>query len=75
MSAFVIASTENGRGALLEEAALRLITVKLRLTDRPSMACRQLRTSCSQPFGPDADPRRASAMLLPAMPPSLATDK
>ena len=44
-----------------------LVAVPPRLTDRPSMACCQLRTSCPQPFGPDVVPRRACAMHPPAM--------
>ena len=33
-----------------------LVAIPSRLTDRPSMACCQLRTSCPQPFGPDVVP-------------------
>ena len=44
-----------------------LIAFPPRLTDRPSLACRQLRTSCPQPFGPDVVPRRACVRHPPAM--------
>ncbi len=33
-----------------------LVAIPPRLTDRPSLACCQLRTSCPQPFGPDVVP-------------------
>ena len=67
---------KTGGGYRFQTLLFGLITAARRLTDRPSMACRQLRTSCPHPSGPDVVPRRASARRLPAMPPaSLVTER